>query len=225
MTAPSRIAALVSLWLINTFAGAATPEQMISEIAQLWAGQFDNHRHIEHNAAWGGPTAPELSTEKREMRVVPLSMPEIGDTVLYLEEYRDTQPGVAHRQRVISLVWDDKFDQVRAQQFFFRAGPTYDRKPLDPAQVARLAPSDFDRIPRCDLFFVWDGAHERYHGSMKRRACTYEHVVSGMVYAEFDLLLYPTQQWYRDRSMKLSTNSVRGEIDGFSYLRFDRLGD
>lgn len=219
------LAALLSLALLSTAPWAATPEQMISEIAERWAGQFNNHRHIEHNAAWGGPAAPELSTEKREMRIARLSMPEIGNTVLYLEEYRDTQPGVAHRQRVISLVWDEKFEQVRAQQFFFRAGPTYDRRPLEPARVAKLAPADFDRIPRCDLFFVWDEANQRYHGSMQRRACTYEHVVSGMVYAEFDLLLYPTQQWYRDRSMKLSTNSVRGEIDGFSYLRFDRVGE
>ena len=32
----------------------------------------------------------------------------------------------------------------------------------------------------------------------------------------------PNQLWYRDRSIKLMNNKIRGEIDGFSWLLFDK---
>ena len=215
----------MALVVASTQASAKTPDEMINEIANLWTGSFNNHRHIALNAQWGGPVAPEISSETREMFVWRLDMPELGDTVLYFEEYKATEPGTAHRQRVTALKWDEKYGQVRAIQYFFRQGPGYDRKPLAPETVAKMSRADFDHVARCDLFFLWDEKNQRYQGSMKRYACTYDHFTSGMVFAEFDMLLYPDQLWYRDRSIKLSDNEIRGEIDGFSYLRFDRLED
>ena len=220
-----RLFIFLAAGLMAFSAQAKTPDEMIAEIAELWTGSFNNHRHIALNAQWGGPKAPEISDETREMEVWRMDMPELGDTVLYFEEYRATEPGKAHRQRVTALTWDEKYGQVRAIQYFFRQGPGYDRSLLPPEQVAKMSRSDFDHVARCDLFFIWDEANQRYQGSMKRYACTYDHVTSGMVFAEFDMLLYPDQLWYRDRSIKLSDNEIRGEIDGFSYLRFDRMED
>lgn len=206
-------------------ASAKTTEDMIADIASRWTGAFDNHRQIDHNATWGGPKAPELSDEKRELNVWRVDMPELGDTVLFFEEYRATEPGTAHRQRVTSLVWDEKYQQIRALQYFFSNGPEYARKKIDPAEIEKMGRSDFQHMSTCDLFFHWDEENQRYQGSMHAYSCTYDHVLSGMVFAEFDMLLYPGQLWYRDRSIKLSDNKVRGSIDGFSYLRFDRKED
>ncbi len=36
------------------------------------------------------------------------------------------------------------------------------------------------------------------------------------------MLLYADQLWYGDRSLRVRDGSVRGEIDGFSWLLFDR---
>lgn len=221
---------LLVMALANVQANAQAPAEksnteMIAEIAALWTGTFDNHRQIAFNATWGGPKAPELSEETREMNVWRVDMPELGDTVLFFEEYRATEPGTAHRQRVTSLVWDEKYQQIRALQYFFVSGPGYARPKLDPADVAQMGRADFQHVSTCDLFFHWDAENGRYQGSMHPYACTYDHVLSGMVFAEFDMLLYPDQLWYRDRSIKLSDNKVRGSIDGFSYLRFDRKGD
>jgi len=47
--------------------------------------------------------------------------------------------------------------------------------------------------------------------------------VDGEVCAEFAMLLSEGQHWYRDRSLRLSDGSIRGEVDGFSWLLFDRL--
>ncbi|MEM9690184.1 MAG: DUF3598 family protein, partial [Pseudomonadota bacterium] len=65
----------------------------------------------------------------------------------------------------------------------------------------------------------------RFKGGMRPQACKYEHPVSGPVYAEFDMILTRHQLLYRDRSMMISDGTIRGEIDGFSWLRFDRLSD
>ncbi len=197
-------------------------DKQIAEIAGRWTGAFNNHRQIDANIARGEPAAPELSREQREMRVHRIQAPQFGKTVLFFEEYRATQPGLANRQRVVSLVFDAPSQRIRAQQWFFKTGPTYDRKPLDPGAVSKLSREDFTLQPTCDLYFDFEPNRQRYRGGMLPKACVYEHPGDGMVYADFEMLLYPSQLWYRDRSIRLTSGTVRGEIDGFSWLLFDR---
>lgn len=157
------------------------------------------------------------------MRVHRLDAPQLGEHVLFYEEMRATRPGVAHRQRVVVLVEDPERGCPRARQLFFRTGPTYDRPPMEAAAVARMAPGDFQHVAGCDLYFSHEVSLDRYRGAMLPGACRYEHPVDGPVYAEFAMLLYPDQLWYRDRSLRLGDGSVRGEIDGFSWILFDRV--
>ncbi|MFM7432590.1 MAG: CpcT/CpeT family chromophore lyase, partial [Gammaproteobacteria bacterium] len=199
------------------------PEQQIREIAARWAGEYDNHLQVRSNRERGGAQGPELSLERREMKVVRLDAPQLGKTVLFFEEYRAASPGKAHRQRVVSLEWDAKRGQVRARQLFFR-GARYDREPLDPARVAKMTRDEFNLArPFCDLWFTFEREHDRYRGAMQPRTCVSEHETDGMVTAEFEMLLYGSELWYRDRSIKVD-GTIRGEIDGFSWLLFTRRG-
>ena len=197
-------------------------DAMISAIATRWVGDFTNHRQVDANVLRGEPDAPELTRERRQMKVIRLDAPQLGKAVLFYEEFRATQPGRAHRQRVVALVFDARTQRVRAEQLFFKAGPTYDRKPMDAASVSKMTLADFQRQPNCDLYFVYEAQWQRYRGSMLPKACVYKHEVDGMVYADFEMLLYPQQLWYRDRSMRVANGTIRGEIDGFSWLLFDR---
>lgn len=153
MTGPIRASAVAS-------AGTAprptpSPEQQIREIAERWVGDFDNHLQVRSNLERGGARGPELSVERREMKVVRLEAPQLGKDILFFEEYRAATPGKAHRQRVVSLEWDEKRGQVRVRQFFFR-GARYDRDPLDPARVAKMTRDEFNLArPFCDLWFTW----------------------------------------------------------------------
>jgi CpeT/CpcT family (DUF1001) len=215
---------LIFLWLGPALLwGQKTPQQQLQEITEQWVGQYDNHRQVAASLSWGGPAAPELTREKRQMTVTRLEAPQFGQVVLYLEEFKASQPGLAHRQRVMGLVWDEASRSVRVQQFFFKGGSTYDRKPLAPSVVASMQMSDFERIDRCDLWATWEEKHQRYRIGMTPLACTYEHPVDKMVYADFEMLLWPGQTWYRDRSIRVANGTVRGEIDGFSWLRFDKV--
>jgi hypothetical protein len=218
----------LSLFFLATFSISAfaqsvkTPEQMISEISDFWIGRFDNHLQVANNIELGEPVAPEMTREKREMKVEKLDAPQFGKTVLFLEEYKETSPNLAHRQRVMTLTWDEKLQKVRVNQFFFKQGSAYDRKPLESSVVAKMSLENFEHIDRCDLFLAWDTKLSRYSGGMIPRACTYQHPVDGEVYAEFDMLLWKNGLWYRDRSLRVGNGTVRGEIDGFSWLRFKK---
>ena len=203
-------------------APAKTPTEMIAEIAALWAGDFSNQRQVDSNTARGGEAMPELSRDVRKMNVVKLNAPQLGSTVLFFEEIRLASADIAQRQRVVSLVYDEKSKKVRARQYFFDAGPTYDRKLLAPAVVVAKPKSDFRHEDECDLYFVWEEKLNRYRGSMMPKTCEYNHPPDGVVYADFEMLLMPNQLWYRDRSIKLADGKIRGEIDGFSWLLFDK---
>ncbi len=222
---PSYFLILFILLQSKTIAFAQSPkttEMMIQEIAESWVGQYDNHRQVANNIALGDQVAPEMTREKREMKVLRLDAKQFGEVVLYLEEFRETNPQVAHRQRVMGLIYDKEQKKVRVKQFFFKTGGTYDRKPLAAEIVAKMPLESFDYIDKCDLFIDFEVKNNRYRGSMLCKTCVYDHPIDGKVYAEYDMLLFKNQLWYRDRSMKVADGCIRGEIDGFSWLRFDK---
>ena len=194
----------------------------LETIACRWQGAFHNRRQVAATLARGGPVAPELSRERRTLVVERLEAPQLGAVVLYFQEFRASAPQLAHRQRVVVLRLDPQRGQVRAEQLFFRGGPTYDRPALEAARVQTLGPDAFDRHPGCDLFFEAEPALDRFRARMDPGACRYRHPQDGEVCADFEMLLYPDQLWYRDRSLRLTDGSVRGEVDGFSWLLFDR---
>jgi CpeT/CpcT family (DUF1001) len=202
-----------------------TPSEMLKEIAAWWPGQYSTQRQVAADAAWARPNAkptPELTTVARRIMAVQLDAPQLGENVIYFEEFRATEPEVAARQRVTALVWDESTASVRSLQYFFKSGPAYDRKAMPAAQVAKMTKDDFVHQAPCDVYFKWEPDHQRYKGGMLPRSCEYEHPGDGLVYAEFDMILWPDALWYRDRSRRVANHTIRGEIDGFIWLRFDK---
>ena len=194
----------------------------LETIAARWQGSFHNRRQVVASLARGGPVAPELTRELRSMEVERLQAPQLGEVVLYFQEFRASAPHLAHRQRVVVLREDPGRGSIRAEQLFFRGGPTYDRPPLAASLVQTLGPEAFDRHPGCDLYVEAEPALDRFRARMDPGACRYRHPQDGEVCADFEMLLHPDQLWYRDRSLRLADGSVRGEVDGFSWLLFDR---
>ncbi len=188
-----------------------------AELAAWWTGRYDNSAQLVEGRA----NVPELTTTARRMTVERVNAPLLGAFVVLLHEYKAPDMAVANRARVY-VIKDLPDGRVRAVQHFFRDGPTYDRKPTDAAAVAAMKPGDFNFYPGCDLFFSFDKAAARYAGGMPARTCVYEHATDGFVYAEFDQFIWPGETWYRDRSIKVATGTVRGSIDGFAYLRFGK---
>jgi hypothetical protein len=202
-------------------AGQAAVEQFTS----WWVGSFSNERQTNADRVQSEPDYPESVRLLRNMRVQRLNAPAIGPLVLYLEEIKTDQPDKAHRQRVMTFNWKPETQEIEVEQLFFSPTLAYDRHVIPAADVEKMKRADFTRQPGCDLFFTWDGSRQRFKGGMRARACQYDHPTSGPVYAEFDMILDANRLWYRDRSIKRGDGTIRGEIDGFSWLRFDRLAD
>ena len=199
--------------------------RLLETFADYWTGAFSNERQAKAERLNREPDYPEAVRLARDMRVHRLDAPDIGDVVLFLEEVKTDQPQVAHRQRVMSLLWRESTGEIEVEQLFTSLEQAYDRPFMPPEEVEQLRRDDLFPVPECNLFFRWEAEAERFKGGMRPRACRYEHPQSGPVYAEFDMVLDRHRLWYRDRSIKLEDGSIRGEIDGFSWLRFDRLSD
>ncbi|MEM6499447.1 MAG: CpcT/CpeT family chromophore lyase [Pseudomonadota bacterium] len=203
----------------------SSAEQTLERFISYWVGSFSNERQALLHQDRLVPEFPELVRLSRDMRVHRLEGSELGDTALFLQEIKSDAPTLAHRQRVMTFEWLKESQEVHVIQHFFAAELTYDRPLMDASAAAALKAKDFTFAPGCDLYFQWEAALNRFKGGMRPQACKYEHPVSGPVYAEFDMILTRHQLLYRDRSMMISDGSIRGEIDGFSWLRFDRLSD
>ena len=204
---------------------APSPSQRVETFATYWTGFFSNERQARLNGDRLMPAYPELVRLNRDHRVHWLKDSPLGEFVLFMEEIKADTPTVAHRQRVMTLSWLPKTEEIKVTQLFFTSGPTYDRPLLDPKDVERLSLEDFTLYPGCDLYFSWDDDHGRFKGGMRPQTCQYDHPESGPVYAEFDMVLDEDRMMYRDRSIKLSDGTIRGEIDGFSWLIYARLAE
>lgn len=197
----------------------------IEKFATWWVGSFSNERQINTDRIQNEPDYPESVRLLRNIRVQRLNAPAIGPLVLYLEEIKTDQPDKAHRQRVMTFNWKADTGEIEVEQLFFSTELAYDRHFIAASDVEKMKRADFTRERGCDLFFTWDNVRQRFKGGMRARACQYDHPTSGPVYAEFDMILDANRLWYRDRSIKRGDGTIRGEIDGFSWLRFDRLAD
>ncbi|MEM7706422.1 MAG: CpcT/CpeT family chromophore lyase [Pseudomonadota bacterium] len=200
-------------------------EQTLERFIGYWVGSFSNERQVLLHQDRLVPEFPELVRLSRDMRVHRLKGSELGDAVLFLQEIKADEPTLAHRQRIMTFEWLEESQEVHVIQHFFAAELTYDRPLMDASAAAALKAKDFTLASGCDLYFQWEADLKRFKGGMRPQACKYEHPVSGPVYAEFDMILTRHRLLYRDRSMMISDGSIRGEIDGFSWLRFDRLSD
>ena len=212
-------------WPSASRAVEADGPELLGRFAKYWTGAFSNERQARAERLNREPDYPEAVRLVRDMRVHRLNAPAIGDIVLFLEEVKTDRPQLAHRQRVMTLLWRESTGEIEVEQLFPSLDQAYDRPLISPAEVEQLSREDLFPVAECNLFFRWEPGKQRFKGGMRPRACRYEHPQSGPVYAEFDMVLDRHRLWYRDRSIKVADGAVRGEIDGFSWLRFDRLSD
>ena len=212
-------------WPSASRAVEADGPELLGRFAKYWTGAFSNERQARAERLNREPDYPEAVRLVRDMRVHRLNAPAIGDIVLFLEEVKADRPQLAHRQRVMTLLWRESTGEIEVEQLFPSLDQAYDRPLISPAEVEQLSREDLFPVAECNLFFRWEPEKQRFKGGMRPRACRYEHPQSGPVYAEFDMVLDRHRLWYRDRSIKVADGAVRGEIDGFSWLRFDRLSD
>lgn len=77
--------------------------------------------------------------------------------------------------------------------------------------------------PLCDFWFPSEHEYDCCRCAIQPRTGVLERETDGMITAKFEILLYGSELWHRDRSTKV-LSTVPGEIDGLSWLLLTRGG-
>ncbi|NKB45132.1 MAG: hypothetical protein GKS03_12745 [Alphaproteobacteria bacterium] len=96
----TRLVAFFSMAMVTTSVAAADSDPILDNIARLLPGTYTNETQLA--TADGSAEAFALTTIIR-----PLSNPGLGDTLYYLEEFRDNDPSAVTRIRIYSFWRDD----------------------------------------------------------------------------------------------------------------------
>ncbi len=174
-----------SLWL-GLWAGSAmaadsaTPETLLETIAQWFPGTYSNAIQLAGSDSHG--EAFPLTTIVR-----PLTNPGLGETLYYLEEYRDNDPTAITRIRIYSFTTEDSGVRLRL---------------LNPTDVVALqgAHADLSRAERLtseDIQLDRDNCMldmTRYNDTlvarMRHHACDL-----GDIWMDYELIIDETGSW------------------------------
>ncbi|MYA30925.1 MAG: hypothetical protein F4Y31_06790 [Gammaproteobacteria bacterium] len=171
-------------------------------IMEWWPGEYDNHEQIVRQSG-GGLSVPVYDPVFRlHSHYVRLDLPELGENVLYVEEYRNNDPSNISRIRVYALSVDEEEQAVRVKLHAFRDG--HDRMigaRLDPERLAAVDAHELRPFSdACDVYMRFDGG--QFSGGMKRESCGDE------AWFEYQVVLGPNHYWTRDRQISRETGEV-----------------
>ena len=203
-------------------------EQDLEQIMKWWPGTYNNDRQVadveaqmgEENftgEVWrldGSGMGGYLNVTSHYIR---LDAPAIGDNVLYVEEYRDGQPGETYRQRVYILSVDEEEQVIRVNLANFKDREKYigayrDISMLDGISSDDIAP--FHGI--CDLIVEQRG--KRYHMRMRTNACAF----GGQAFS-YEAAITGDDFWFRDKIVRLDDGTVVMTMANFNFHKSDRV--
>ena len=213
----------------STTVQAQSPlEQDLAQIMAWWPGTYSNDKQVaeveekmgEENftgevwrvddSGMGG----YLNVTSHYRRI---DFPELGENVLYVEEYRDGDPAETYRQRIYKLSIDEEEQVIRVNLINFKDRKKYIGAYKELSMLDGLTMEDVGAFPEiCDLIVEQRG--NRYHMPMKKNACafggqafSYEAVINGGAF------------WFRDKIIRLEDDVVVMTMANFYFHKSDRL--
>jgi hypothetical protein len=184
-------------------AAAQTPVELkaqIGEIMAMFPGTYDNAAQMQRQ---GGdkPFYPIRTILKR------VTMPEIGENVLYLEEYRDNDPSKQTRVRLYKFTVEESQKAIRLHLVNPLKPETLIGAHANLAKVEALTMADMrkDR-DLCDVFLRKAGSE--FRGTMKERSCDRP----DKTWVDYTLVIAPGKHLVLNRARSLETNEVAWEF-------------
>ena len=210
-------------------ANAQSPlEQDLQQIMKWWPGTYNNDRQVaaveaqmgEENftgEVWrldGSGMGGYLNVTSHYIR---LDAPAIGDNVLYVEEYRDGQPGETYRQRIYTLSVDEEEQVIRVNLANFKDREKYIGAYRDISMLDGITSDDVAPFPGiCDLIVGQRG--NRYHMRMRTNACAF----GGQAFS-YEAVITGNAFWFRDKIVRLEDDTVVMTMANFNFHKSDRV--
>lgn len=196
-------------------------EEELNEIMSWWPGTFNNDKQIaevlkEGKDVWRLDDSGENGYLQIQSHYIKLNKPEIGEHVLYVEEYRDHDPTATYRQRIYTLSIDST-DMIKVKMWPFKDKKKYVGAWKNPSLLDSLSSEEISAYPSiCDLHVTKEeGA---YHMVMNDSDCTF-----GDKVFNYGLKLSSDMFSYRDKITQKSDGTVISTAADFSYHDLDRV--
>ena len=203
-------------------------EQDLAQIMAWWPGSYNNDTQVAEVEArmgednftgevWridGSGMGGYLNVTSHYIR---LDAPEIGENVLYVEEYRDGEPGETYRQRVYTLSVDEEEEVIRVNLANFKDREKYIGAYRDISMLDGITSDDLSPFPKiCDLIAEQRG--NRYHMRMRTNACAF----GGQAFS-YEAVINGNAFWFRDKIVRLEDDTIVMTMANFNFHKLDRV--
>jgi hypothetical protein len=217
------LTALMVLTLLPTVAPAQAPppadlKAQLSLLLSWWSGHYDNHEQIVRQSG-GGLSRPVLAPVHRlHSHYQRVSLPALGDNVLYLEEYRDNDPANIARIRFYRLSIDETQRAIRVKLYAPLDSNALRGAWREPERLTKITLEQLRAFrDQCDVLLHFVG--NQFSGGMQPRACD----VEKREWFEYQLAIGPNFHWVRDRRRHLRDDRVTWEMaPGSNYAWFEQ---
>ncbi len=218
---------MIHALLMSVLAGCATSEEpdqteileedtaedplAVELLAELLVGRFDSGDQAADNGAYY-----DIS-----LVMCPVSLPELGETVLYVEQALADTPTEPYRQRLYVLESGEPAEVTAISRVFeLRRANTYVSTCDDPESFDASVDAAVE-LEGCDVYLDWDGS--RFSGGTIEDHCGTDW--QGAVYATSDIALDETTLESWDRGYNSNDQQVWGATQGaYVFTRRSAIG-
>ena len=179
---------------------------------EWWPGEYDNHEQIVRQSGGGISVHVYEPIFRIHSHYIKLDLPELGENVLYVEEYLNDDPSNISRIRVYALSVNEAEQAVKVKLHAFKDGhEDMIGARLNPERLAAIDADDLRPFSDpCDVYMRFEGG--QFRGGMKRESCGDES------WFEYQVILGPKHHWTRDRLISRETGDVTwDQTEGANY--------
>jgi hypothetical protein len=177
-------------------------------LLEWWPGRYDNNEQIVRQSGGGLSPTKTAPFYRLHSIVQKIDMKRLGDTVLYVEEYRDNDPKKIDRIRFYALKIDEAAKAIEITAYTVRDRMSLAGASAEPARLQALGEKDIIPLgPDCRMLVRWVGA--QFVGGTEPRRCK---VANEPTYVDYQLTVgerFAWQRWVR-RSVKDDSITAEG---------------
>ncbi|MEQ8734162.1 MAG: chromophore lyase CpcT/CpeT [Rhodospirillaceae bacterium] len=189
-------------------------ERELEYLMEIWPGNFDNREQVQFDADMGKPDYESGAHLRVHGQVSRVDLPQFGEHILYVEEYKNDDPKDIFRQRLYELSADESENAIRIKLHFFNDEEKYLGAHDDPSLLQGLTRNDTTTIQGCDVFLRRDGAS--LTGGMKPGDCTSEESTD-RVYSEYQVRVGDDGYAFRDHFVFADNGEEVNAVAGFQW--------
>ena len=206
----------------SQFGTANSLEGQLKEIMKEWPGTYNNDVQIakikaEGKDVWKIDDSGKNGYLQLQSHYIKVDKPEIGNHVIYVEEYRDHQPNETYRQRIYTLNVDKVEGKIKVKMWPFKDKKKFVGAWNNPTLLKSISKEDVSAYPdKCDMIVRKVG--EKYHMAFNGKDCAF-----GDKCFNYEVLLSKDMFSYRDKITILSSGELVSTAADFAYHNLNRI--